>query len=160
MNTITPANGISCARSLMLNSRKTQIAIVAWLVETLVVGKVFGVGRAEKKVAATLEAEGCQMLGGRSPKQSTVGKWHRWIIYHADRTNPEHKLYEALKLALKQQHPDHVGWGCQQLELWLTEEARLIARNAYLNAGKQAPRRARRPKNVVPSGALSRIPLT
>jgi hypothetical protein len=118
----------------VLNSRKTQIAVVAWLVETLVVGKAFGAGGAEKKVAATLEAEGCQMLGGRSPKQSTVGRWHRWVIYHADRTDPEHKLYETLTLALKQQHPDHVRWGYQQLELWLTEKARLITCNAYLNS--------------------------
>ena len=86
------------------------VGLVAFLVETLIAGKVFNKGKAAAAVASK-----------SSIPESTVSRWHRTAVHHAKTDDPAHDILMKQQRALKLLHPDHRQWGEARLKEWLAE---------------------------------------
>jgi hypothetical protein len=126
--TAVVAGAVRTAGRPPLDSTKRLRAIVAHLVEMLAEGDAFPLGEAAVEVVKALNAAGCRMSNGKKFKPNTVTDWHELVVHSAHRTDLEHDVHEALKLDLKQQHPEHMGWDRSRLLAWLTETTRGLAR--------------------------------
>jgi hypothetical protein len=115
-------------------ARLHLIGVVAHLVETLAVGKMFGAGKAAKEVVRRLNSAGLCMPDGRSFTADRVTDWHEHVVHSATRsdTNLAWHTYDQLQAGLMKAYPEHKGWKRERLLAWLEVEAvPRIARLGY-----------------------------